>query len=102
MEILNELGENMPANQQGFVALKRPLPPSCLPTVWRNHDRFESGYLAQFPGYYVSGDGGYLDDDGYLFIMGRIDDVINVAGIDYRQARWKRLSARIRLSRNVR
>ncbi len=80
VEILNELGENMPANQQGFVALKRPLPPSCLPTVWRNHDRFESGYLAQFPGYYVSGDGGYLDDDGYLFIMGRIDDVINVAG----------------------
>ncbi|MGC9553665.1 AMP-binding protein, partial [Vibrio metoecus] len=58
----------------------RPLPPSCLPTVWRNHDRFESGYLAQFPGYYVSGDGGYLDEEGYLFIMGRIDDVINVAG----------------------
>ncbi|GHY03575.1 prpE protein [Vibrio cholerae] len=80
VEILNELGEKMPANQQGFVALKRPLPPSCLPTVWRNHDRFESGYLAQFPGYYVSGDGGYLDEDGYLFIMGRIDDVINVAG----------------------
>ncbi|MCV5755473.1 AMP-binding protein, partial [Escherichia coli] len=49
-------------------------------TVWRNHDRFETGYLSQFPGYYVSGDGGYLDEDGYLFIMGRIDDVINVAG----------------------
>ncbi|MCG3766424.1 propionyl-CoA synthetase [Vibrio cincinnatiensis] len=80
VEILNELGEPLPANQQGFVALKRPLPPSCLTTVWRNHDRFESGYLAQFPGYYVSGDGGYLDEDGYLFIMGRIDDVINVAG----------------------
>ncbi|OLQ93176.1 propionyl-CoA synthetase [Vibrio panuliri] len=80
VEILNELGEPVAANQQGFVALKRPLPPSCLPTVWRNHDRFESGYLSQFPGYYVSGDGGYLDDDGYLFIMGRIDDVINVAG----------------------
>lgn len=80
VEILNEFGEVLPANQQGFVALKRPLPPSCLPTVWRNHDRFESGYLAQFEGYYVSGDGGYLDEDGYLFIMGRIDDVINVAG----------------------
>lgn len=80
VEILNELGEPAQANQQGFVALKRPLPPGCLPTVWRNHDRFESGYLSQFPGYYVSGDGGYLDDDGYLFIMGRIDDVINVAG----------------------
>ncbi|MEZ8245720.1 propionyl-CoA synthetase [Vibrio splendidus] len=80
VEILNELGEIAQTNQQGFVALKRPLPPGCLPTVWRNHDRFESGYLSQFPGYYVSGDGGYLDEDGYLFIMGRIDDVINVAG----------------------
>ncbi|WP_047042840.1 propionyl-CoA synthetase [Vibrio mexicanus] len=80
VEILNELGEPVEANQQGFVALKRPLPPSCLPTIWRNHDRFESGYLSQFDGYYVSGDGGYLDEDGYLFIMGRIDDVINVAG----------------------
>ncbi len=80
VEILNELGEVLPPNQQGFVALKRPLPPSCLPTVWRNHDRFETGYLAQFPDYYVSGDGGYLDEEGYLFIMGRIDDVINVAG----------------------
>ncbi|OEE76208.1 propionyl-CoA synthetase [Vibrio ordalii] len=80
VEILNELGKVMPANQQGFVALKRPLPPSCLATVWRDHERFESGYLAQFDGYYVSGDGGYLDEEGYLFIMGRIDDVINVAG----------------------
>ncbi|MGF1722372.1 propionyl-CoA synthetase [Vibrio kyushuensis] len=80
VEVINELGVSLEANQQGFVALKRPLPPGCLPTVWRNHDRFESGYLSQFPGYYVSGDGGYLDEDGYLFIMGRIDDVINVAG----------------------
>ncbi|WP_375754054.1 propionyl-CoA synthetase [Vibrio sp. HN007] len=80
VEILDELGEPTTANQQGFVSLKLPLPPSCLPTVWRNHDRFETGYLSQFEGYYVSGDGGYLDDDGYLFIMGRIDDVINVAG----------------------
>ncbi|EGQ7982597.1 propionyl-CoA synthetase [Vibrio vulnificus] len=80
VEILDEMGLRAVPMQQGFVALKRPLPPSCLPTVWRNHDRFESGYLSQFPGYYVSGDGGYLDEEGYLFIMGRIDDVINVAG----------------------
>ena len=80
VEVLDELGEKLESNRQGFVALKRPLPPGCLPTVWRNHDRFESGYLSQFEGYYVSGDGGYFDDEGYLFIMGRIDDVINVAG----------------------
>ncbi|MGF1791001.1 propionyl-CoA synthetase [Photobacterium profundum] len=80
VEVLNELGERQAMNEQGYIAIKRPLPPSCLPTVWRNHDRFESGYLSQFPGYYVSGDGGYIDEDGYLFVMGRIDDVINVAG----------------------
>lgn len=80
VQIIDEMGLRVGANHQGFVALKRPLPPSCLPTVWKNHDRFESGYLTQFPGYYVSGDGGYFDEDGYLFIMGRIDDVINVAG----------------------
>jgi propionyl-CoA synthetase len=78
--ILDEMGGKVAPNHQGYVALKRPLPPSCLPTVWKNHERFESGYLSQFPGYYVSGDGGYFDEEGYLFIMGRIDDVINVAG----------------------
>ncbi len=80
VEILDEMGLRAGPMQQGFVALKRPLPPSCLPTVWRNHDRFESGYLSQFPGLLCFGDGGYLDEEGYLFIMGRIDDVINVAG----------------------
>ncbi len=80
VEVLNEVGEPQKASEQGYIAIKRPLPPGCLPTVWRNHDRFESGYLSQFPGYYVSGDGGYIDEDGYLFVMGRIDDVINVAG----------------------
>jgi propionyl-CoA synthetase len=80
VEILDDSGEPQPANTQGFIVIKRPLPPGCLATVWRNHDRFESGYLSQFPGYYVSGDGGYIDEDGYLFVMGRIDDVINVAG----------------------
>ena len=80
VDVINETGDIVPANQQGFVALRRPLPPGTLPTVWRNHDRFETGYLSQFDGYYISGDGGYIDEDGYLFIMGRIDDVINVAG----------------------
>ena len=60
--------------------IKRPLPPSCLPTVWGNHARFEEGYLNPYPGYYLTGDGGFIDHEGYVFIMGRTDDVINVAG----------------------
>ena len=57
-----------------------PLPPGTLPTLWRDDDRYEASYLAEHPGYYLTGDGGYIDEDGYLFVMGRIDDVINVAG----------------------
>lgn len=80
VEILDEQGKSVTSHVQGYVALKRPLPPGCLPTIWGDHERFESGYLNPFPGYYVSGDGGYRDEQGYLFIMGRMDDVINVAG----------------------
>jgi len=80
VEILDEQGQQLPANQQGCVAIKLPLPPGCLTTIWQNQKRFQEGYLTTHPGYYVTGDGGYLDDDGYLFIMGRTDDVINVAG----------------------
>lgn len=80
VEILGEEGELLPVNTQGCVAIKLPLPPGCLPGIWGNSARFYSGYLAKYPGYYVTGDGGYIDDDGYLFIMGRTDDVINVAG----------------------
>lgn len=80
VQILDETGSPIEPSTQGFIVIKLPLPPGCLTTVWRNHDRFQSGYLTQFPGYYVSGDGGYMDQDGYLFVMGRIDDVINVAG----------------------
>ncbi len=80
VQILDENGKELPANTQGNIAIKLPLPPSCLTTVWGDMDRFKSGYLETYPGYYVSGDGGYLDDDGYLFVMGRVDDVINVAG----------------------
>ncbi|MEE9447697.1 MAG: propionyl-CoA synthetase, partial [Arenicellales bacterium] len=80
IEILDDAGKCLPANEQGNIAIKLPLPPSCLTTVWQDMDRFKSSYLSQYPGYYVSGDGGYFDDEGYLFIMGRVDDVINVAG----------------------
>ncbi|KKO45374.1 propionyl-CoA synthetase [Arsukibacterium ikkense] len=78
--ILDHNGQQLPANQQGNIALKLPLPPGCLTTIWQNPERFVSGYLRQFPGYYASGDGGYLDENGYLYVMGRTDDVINVAG----------------------
>ncbi len=80
VQILDSEGNELPAGEQGAIAIKLPLPPSCLPTIWNNHERFRTGYLSDFPGYYTSGDGGYKDEDGYVFIMGRTDDVINVAG----------------------
>jgi propionyl-CoA synthetase len=80
VQILDDSGKTLRANEQGFIALALPLPPGCLTTIWGNDERFVAGYLDSFPGYYASGDGGYIDEDGYLFIMGRTDDVINVAG----------------------
>ncbi len=80
VQILDAEGNKLPRGEQGNIALKLPLPPSCLPTVWGDFNRFEEGYLSEYPGYYCSGDGGYKDEDGYVFIMGRTDDVINVAG----------------------
>jgi propionyl-CoA synthetase len=80
VQILSEEGEVLPANTEGIIAIKLPLPPGCLQTLWQDKKRFVSSYLEEYPGYYKSGDGGYMDKDGYVFIMGRIDDVINVAG----------------------
>lgn len=80
IQILDADNNQLGANQEGAVAIKLPLAPGCLPTLWENDERFESSYLAPFPGYYFSGDGGYIDEDGYVFITGRIDDIINVAG----------------------
>ncbi len=80
IQILNPEGSEVPAGTEGAVAIRLPLPPGCLPNLWQDTERFISSYLARFPGYYTSGDGGYKDKDGYLFITGRIDDVINVAG----------------------
>ncbi|TCK09345.1 propionyl-CoA synthetase [Marinobacterium mangrovicola] len=80
VKILGVDGQELPAGEQGSIALKLPLPPSCLPTIWGDFERFRTGYLSDFPGYYTSGDGGYKDEEGYVFIMGRTDDVINVAG----------------------
>ncbi len=80
VQILNAQGQQVAAGKQGSVAIKLPLPPGCLATIYRDPERLTSGYLSTYPGYYMSGDGGYIDEDGYLFIMGRMDDVINVAG----------------------
>lgn len=80
VHILDDAGKQLNANEQGNIAIKLPLPPGCLTTIWGDLKRFNSGYLSQFDGYYTSGDGGYFDEDGYLFVMGRTDDVINVAG----------------------
>jgi propionyl-CoA synthetase len=80
IRILSQDHDFMPPNQEGAVVIKLPLPPGCLPGLWNDNERFVSSYLTEFPGYYFSGDGGYRDDDGYIYITGRMDDVINVAG----------------------
>ncbi|PKV51742.1 propionyl-CoA synthetase [Aquimarina sp. MAR_2010_214] len=80
IQILNENGKQTPTNTEGYVAIKLPLPPGTLSNLWKNPERFKAGYLERFEGYYFSGDGGYKDEDGYLFITGRVDDIINVAG----------------------
>lgn len=80
IRILSHDHDFMPPNQEGAVVIKLPLPPGCLPGLWNDNERFVSSYLTEFPGYYFSGDGGYRDDDGYIYITGRMDDVINVAG----------------------
>jgi propionyl-CoA synthetase len=67
-------------NESGILAVKLPLPPANLPTLWNDDQRFVESYMAPFPGYYLTGDGGYIDDEGHVFVMGRVDDVINVAG----------------------
>lgn len=80
IQILDENGNQVAAGEEGYVAIKLPLPPGTLMTVYHNPERFHGSYLEKFPGYYFSGDGGYKDEEGYVFITGRVDDVINVAG----------------------
>ncbi len=80
VQILDGDGIPVGVDTEGAVVIRLPLPPGTLPTLWHDDDRFVRSYLQRFPGYYVTGDGGHVDQDGYLFIMGRVDDVINVAG----------------------
>ena len=80
VQVLDEGGHPVPPGMLGAIAVKLPLPPGTLPTLWKADDRFRKSYLDHFPGHYETGDAGYMDEDGYLYIMARTDDVINVAG----------------------
>ena len=80
IEVLRDDGSQANANESGNIVIKLPLPPGTLKTLWGNDQRYQDAYLSRFPGYYLTGDAGYLDEDHYLWVMSRIDDVINVAG----------------------
>jgi len=80
VRVLDDEGHELPPGKLGAICIKLPLPPSCLPTLWNADERFVQSYLSRYPGYYLTGDAGFKHEDGYLFIMSRIDDVINVAG----------------------
>ncbi len=80
VRVLDTEGREVPPGTEGAICLRLPMPPGTLPTLWGDDERYVSSYLSTFEGHYVSGDGGYVDEDGYVFVMGRTDDVINVAG----------------------
>ena len=80
VQVLDPSGEQVAAGEEGAICIKMPLPPGTLPTLWGDDERFITSYLSTYDGYYVSGDGGFIDEDGYVFVMGRTDDIINVAG----------------------
>lgn len=80
LDVVDEAGKSIAANKMGSLAIKLPLPPGGLPTLWGQDQRFRDAYLSDFPGYYKTSDAGYKDEDGYVFVLGRTDDIINVAG----------------------
>ncbi len=80
VRIVDNGGEEVPANTEGNIVVKLPLPPGTLVTLWRNDERFVKSYMTTYPGYSETSDGGYIDEDGYVYVMGRVDDVINIAG----------------------
>lgn len=80
VDILNDKGEVVAEDEIGSIMIKLPMPPGCLPTLWNDDERFVKSYLSTHPGYYLTGDAGYKDEDGYIWVMSRIDDIINVAG----------------------
>jgi propionyl-CoA synthetase len=80
VRVLGEDGGEMKPGDIGAIVIRLPMPPGCLPTLWNNDEGYEKSYLSRYPGYYLTGDAGSRDEDGYVYIMSRIDDIINVAG----------------------
>ena len=80
VHVVDEAAKPLPAGTMGSIVIKLPLPPGCLPTLYRQDERMRESYLKEFPGYYKTADAGFIDEDGYLTILGRTDDIINVAG----------------------
>ena len=80
VEVVDEASKPLPAGTMGSIVIKLPMPPGCLPTLWQQDERCKEAYFNEFPGYYKTSDAGYIDEDGYVFVMGRTDDIINVAG----------------------
>ncbi|MCK1334681.1 propionyl-CoA synthetase [Bradyrhizobium sp. 38] len=80
VDVVDEAAKPVGPNTMGSIVIKLPMPPACLPTLWNQDERFKEAYLTEFPGYYKTSDAGYKDQDGYVFVMGRTDDIINVAG----------------------
>jgi propionyl-CoA synthetase len=80
VRVVDSAGDDVPPGTDGAIVIRLPLPPGCLPTLWNDDERYVASYLSAFPGHYLTGDGGRFDDDGYVYVMGRTDDVINVAG----------------------
>ncbi len=80
VQVLDGEGSQVAAGVEGAICIKLPMPPGTLPTLWQDDERYVASYLSAYPGYYLTGDGGYIDEDGYIFVMGRTDDVLNVAG----------------------
>jgi propionyl-CoA synthetase len=80
VRVLGADGRELPRGETGAIAIKLPLPPGCMPTLWHNDEGFKNAYLSRYPGYYETADAGFVDPDGYLFVMARTDDILNVAG----------------------
>ena len=80
VQVVDEACKPVPRGKMGSIVIKLPLPPACLPTLWNQDARMRESYLAEFPGFYKTADAGYIDDDGYVYVMGRTDDIINEIG----------------------